>query len=92
MATQDLLDTWTYVCTAASSETADQQLREIERVCFALGAWPEFGKARDEVRKGLRSVRAGRYVIFYRVVTDALEIIRVLDERRDVDTIFSDEE
>jgi toxin ParE1/3/4 len=92
VAAQDLLHTWTYACTAASSETADQQLREIERVCFALGAWPEFGKARDEVRKGLRSVRAGRYVIFYRVVTDALEIIRVLDERRDVDTIFLDEE
>ena len=92
MAAQDLLDIWGYISAAASGETADEQLREIERACFALGRWPEFGKVRDDVRKGLRSVRAGRFVIFYRVMRDAVEIVRVLDERRDVDPMFADGE
>jgi plasmid stabilization system protein ParE len=31
-----------------------------------------------------------RYVVFYRVTNAAVEIVRVLDERRDVDAILSD--
>jgi toxin ParE1/3/4 len=92
VAVQDLLDTWSYVCGATSADAADAQLRGIERVCFALCDWPEFGKVRDDIRKGVRSVRAGRYAVFYRVMKDAVEIVRVLDERRDVDAIFSDGE
>jgi hypothetical protein len=30
-------------------------------------------------------------MIFYRLRGGAIEIVRVLDERRDVDTIFSDD-
>ena len=77
---------------ATSGTAADKQMHEIDRVCFALGAWPEYGKARDDVRKELRSARVGRYVLFYRVRKDAIEIVRVLDERRDVDAMFSDDE
>jgi plasmid stabilization system protein ParE len=29
-----------------------------------------------------------RYVVFYRITKEAVEIVRVLDERRDVDAIF----
>jgi toxin ParE1/3/4 len=91
-AERDLFAIWDYVWLAATAAVADKQLREIERVCFALGAWPEYGKARDEVRKGLRSVSVSRYVVFYRVTKKTIEIVRVLDERRDVDSTFSDAE
>jgi toxin ParE1/3/4 len=73
----------------ASAAVADKQVHEIDRGCFALGAWPEYGRARDDVREGLRSVSVSRYVVFYRVTKKAIEIVRVLDERRDVDVIFS---
>ena len=92
MATQDLLDVWAYVAMHGSGAVADKQLHEIDRVCFVLGAWPEYGKARDDVRKGLRSVSVSRYVVFYRVTKKAIEIVRVLDERRDVEVIFSEGE
>ena len=91
MAAQDLLDIWEHVWRHASALIADKQLREIDHVGFALGAWPEYGKAREDVRKGLRSAHVSRYVLFYRVRKNAIEIVRVLDERRDVDSIFSDE-
>jgi (S)-sulfolactate dehydrogenase len=74
-----------------SSLIADRLLREIDSACFALGAWPEYGKARDDVRKGLRSVVISRYVVYYRIAKAAIEIVRVLHERRDVDTLFPDD-
>jgi toxin ParE1/3/4 len=91
-AEQDLFDIWDYVRMDATAAVADKQLHAIDTVCFALGAWPEYGKARDDVREGLRSVSVSRYVVFYRVTKTAIEIVRVLDERRDVDAIFADEE
>jgi toxin ParE1/3/4 len=89
-AEKDLLDIWAYVANDGTAGVADKQLLEIDRVCFALGAWPEYGKARDDVRKGLRSVSVSRHVVFYRVTKTAIEIVRVLDERRDVGGIFSE--
>jgi toxin ParE1/3/4 len=91
-AERDLFEIWDYVWLAATAAVADKQLREIERVCFVLGAWPEYGRARNDVRAGLRSVAVSRYVVFYRVTKSAIEIVRVLDERREVEAIFEDGE
>jgi toxin ParE1/3/4 len=88
---RDLFEIWEYVWLAATAAVADKQLHEIDRVCFVLGAWPEYGRARNDVREGLRSVAVSRYVVFYRVTEKAIEIVRVLDERRDVGTVFSEE-
>jgi toxin ParE1/3/4 len=88
-ATQDLLDIWAYLADHGSAAIADKQLKEIEKACFVLGAWTEYGKTRDDVRAGLHSLSVSRYVVFYRVTKAAVEIVRVLDERRDVDAIFS---
>jgi toxin ParE1/3/4 len=91
MATNDLLDIWEHVRLDASAAVADKQLHEIDHACFVLGAWPEYGRARDDVRAGLRSVEVSHYVVFYRVKKTAVEMVRVLDERRDVDGIFPNE-
>jgi toxin ParE1/3/4 len=91
-AERDLFEIWDYVWSAATAAVADKQLHEIDRVCFVLGAWPEYGRARNDVRQGLRSVSVSRYVVFYRVTKKAIEIVRVMDERRDVDVIFDDEQ
>ena len=37
-------------------------------------------------------MRCERYVIFYRVTENAVEIVRVLDERRDVNPLSLDDE
>jgi toxin ParE1/3/4 len=51
---------------------------------------PLAGRARDEIRPGLRSVLVSPHVIFYRVRGDIAQIIRILDGRRDVEDIFAD--
>ena len=88
-AEQDLLAIWNYVAREASPDVADEQLRSVDRACEALAQWPHSGRARDELFRGVRSIAVEAYVIFYRVEDSAIEIVRVLHQRLDVDAIFS---
>jgi toxin ParE1/3/4 len=80
---------WAYYVGVAGRHTAEMILREIAKVIALLEDHPFAGRARDEVRPGLRSFAAAPHVVFYRVVNDCPEIIRVLDGRRDIEEKFS---
>ena len=86
----DLSDIWTYYAQVAGRGTADGIVRGIVNATRLLEHHPYGGRARDEVRAGLRSVVANPHVIFYRVVADAAQVVRVLDGRRDIDAIFDE--
>ena len=88
-AEDDLLAIWIHVAREASPHVADEQLRSLDRACEALAQWPHSGRARDELFRGVRSIAVEAYVIFYRVEDSAIEIVRVLHQRLDVDAIFS---
>jgi toxin ParE1/3/4 len=90
-AEEDLYSIWLYLAGAASPSIADRAVIGIYHVAFVVGGYSEFGRAREDIRPGLRSVRFERWVVFYRVRRDAIEIVRVLDERRDVDMIFPED-
>lgn len=49
-----------------------------------LSAYPLSGAARDDIRPGFRYVVVGNYVSLYRMVDDGVEIMRVVDGRRDL--------
>jgi toxin ParE1/3/4 len=66
-------------------------LRNVGGIVATIEEHQLAGRARNEVRNGLRSLATGPHVVFYRVVDQRPEIIRVLDGRRDIDEIFSDE-
>jgi toxin ParE1/3/4 len=91
-ARSDLAEIWDYYVTVASPHTADRIVREIGEACRLLEDHPLAGRARKEVRPGLRSIAAGPHVIFYRVTENVAEIVRVLDGRRDLDEIFGEDE
>jgi toxin ParE1/3/4 len=38
---------------------------------------------------GMRSMATTPYVLFYRIVQDSVEVVRVLHDRRDIDAIFA---
>ena len=88
-AEQDFLSIWIYVAREAAADVADAQLRSVDRASEALAEWPHSGRARDELFRGVRSIAVERYVVFYRVGNSAIEVIRVVHGRRDVDAIFS---
>jgi toxin ParE1/3/4 len=88
-AEQDLIEIWGYWAHEASVEVADNQLRGIDRACERLEEWPFSSRARDELVPGLRSLVVHPNVIFYRVRDNDVEIVRVVDGRRDIDGIFA---
>lgn len=86
-AIEDLDDLWDWVG-ADSPDAADRRLAGIRETCLRLADHPHLGRARDELMPGLRSLVHGRYVIFNRVHEQAVQILRVIDGRRDQATSF----
>jgi len=46
------------------------------------------GRKRDELIPGIRSLPVKRYVVFYRVTNNTIEIARILSGYRDIETLF----
>jgi toxin ParE1/3/4 len=70
---------------------ADLQLRAIDAAANGLTEFPLSGVARDSLFPGIRSVAVNPTVIFYRIAQGAIEIVRVVDGRRNLATLFHDE-
>ena len=80
---------WDYYVRVAGRHTAEKVLREIAEVIAVIEDHPFAERARNEVRPGLRSFAAKPHVVFYRVVNDTPEIVRVLDGRQDIEEKFA---
>jgi toxin ParE1/3/4 len=55
-----------------------------EHLCGLLTEHPEIGLNRDELHLGVRSVAFERYVVFYRVRGECIEVLRVMSATKDV--------
>src|SRR3954447_19247165 len=91
-ALDDIDSLWDYYSHSAGRPTADKIVREIARVVKTIDDFPFAGRARDEIRAGLRSLTATPQIVFYRLNDDRPEIVRVLDGRQDIEEIFSDDD
>ncbi len=86
-ASEDLLEIWSYI--ADDSEVnADGFIDRIYETIEMLARQPGLGRRREELAPGIQSFPVGRYVIFYRVGSGAIEIARVLHGARDIESIF----
>jgi toxin ParE1/3/4 len=83
---------WDYHAQIAGPATADKIIREIAKVVSVIDDFPSAGRARDQIRAGLRSLAATPQIVFYRLNNDRPEVVRVLDGRQDIEDIFSDDE
>jgi toxin ParE1/3/4 len=48
-----------------------------------LALRPQSGADASQLRPGMRKIKAGKHVVFYTELADAIEIVRVLHERMD---------
>ena len=69
-------------------ERAASFVAEIESRMIEVAERPGSFPARDELHKGLRSARHGRYLIFFVKAGDEVRIVRVLHGARDLPGIF----
>ena len=67
---------------------ADYWLDSINEKCQLLARMPELGRKRNDLAPGLRGLPVGNYVIFYRLVPEGIQVIRVLHGARDIPEVF----
>ena len=89
-AVSDLEEIWLYTIEKWSTEQADRYYNlifdEINYICKNISA----GKSMEHVRKGYRASKVKSHLIFYRVINNTVEVIRILHERMDIENIFND--
>ena len=67
---------------------AERFAGDIRQKCRLLADNPRLGRARDELRPGLRSFPVGRFLIFYRPLHDGIQVLRVVHGARNIEALF----
>ena len=65
-------------------------LNEFNKKCRYLTQFPMMGRSYRKIRSYLRGLPMKNHIIFYRVLNDGLEIMRVVPANRYLEAIFSD--
>src|SRR3954447_3995975 len=90
-ATRDLLDIWIYVSDRGGKSRANDLIRTLRNQISLLSEQPLMGRARDELRPGLRSMPVSHYLIIYYPLEDGVEIVRVISGRQDLGAIVGEQ-
>jgi toxin ParE1/3/4 len=86
-AREDLLDIWVYIAAQISPAIADDVFDKIERACRLLEDQPRLGRVRPEIHAEARSLVMERWLALYRIDTGCVELVRVIDGARDLESI-----
>ena len=87
LAAKDLWENAEYIA-QDKPDAAYRWVEAIEDTCACLARNPEMGERRDIRNLGhCRSFTCGKYVIFFRRVSDGVEIIRVVRGDRDLENL-----
>jgi toxin ParE1/3/4 len=80
---------WDHIARETGSpDLADRQINAITDRFYLLASWPRIGRARDDLRPGLRCFPAGEYVIIYRVEDEDVVVLHVFHGRQDIDSLL----
>jgi toxin ParE1/3/4 len=88
-AERDLDEIFVYWAERASLEVADRLIDNITDRFWLLGAYPEAGRACDDLALGVRCFPAGNYLIYYRAHRQRTEILHIFHGARDQRRLFS---
>ncbi|MGF1458720.1 MAG: type II toxin-antitoxin system RelE/ParE family toxin [Leptolyngbyaceae cyanobacterium] len=57
-----------------------------------IAQFPQIGRKRDELYPNLRSLPYKQYLVFYRLLDDAIEVFRVVSGYQDLTALFETDE
>lgn len=86
-AKMDLLNIWSFAF-YDEGQAADHLVEEITAKFETLLSFPEIGRSREDLDADLRSFPFKRFIIFYRLIADGIEIFRVLHGKQNLEDIF----
>lgn len=90
----NIADITAYIALESGSRSvAEVFIGKVTAKCQQMASLPgTLGRERFELRPDLRSVAFKSYVIFFRYIGDALEVVAILEGHRDILAYFHDDE
>jgi toxin ParE1/3/4 len=82
-AERDLEGIWKYTRDEWGLQQAERYVDMLTTTCQALAQSPMSAPACEHIRKGYRRRGVGRHMIYFRITTYGIAVIRVLHERMD---------
>ncbi|MCG9893301.1 MAG: type II toxin-antitoxin system RelE/ParE family toxin [Thermosynechococcaceae cyanobacterium MS004] len=69
-------------------EAGENLFQEFTRKCENLVRFPSLGRSYGHIRPGMRGIPLDSYIIFYQIVNDGVEVLRVVGGRQDLEELF----
>ncbi|MEO5911842.1 MAG: type II toxin-antitoxin system RelE/ParE family toxin [Pelobium sp.] len=89
-AQNDLENIWLYTYETLSKEQADRYYNLILNEIEYLAGNPDSGEDYNHIRKGYLRSKVKSHLIFYKVNSEEIEIIRILHQQMDIETRLND--
>lgn len=86
-ARRDVAEIWRYIA-ERDEVAASGVVGRISEVVATLGHHPLIGRERNELGRELRSIGSGRYIVFYEVRANYVNVVRVLAGERNITVGF----
>lgn len=85
----DLREIWRYIA-SDNPAAADRVLLRIDAKLQILRRFPEIGASRNDIRRGMRMLVEGNYLLLYEYDSrkDEVDLIAVVDGRRELSGLF----
>jgi toxin ParE1/3/4 len=87
-AEKKLEDLWAYLTERNDIAGDIQVAKPLDRFPM-LAQFPTMGASRDRLLTGLRSFLVKPYIIFCILISDGIEILRIIHQSRDIEDYFS---
>ena len=81
----DLEEIWDYTVARWGLDQAETYTRQLWECIKAAAARPSIGRECADLRPGYYKVSSGSHVLFYRLIADGIDVVRILHERMDYD-------
>jgi toxin ParE1/3/4 len=79
----DLEEIWDYTADRWGLDQAETYTRALWQRIEAVTVNPAMGEDCSVIRAGYRKIPCGSHVLFYRVIGDGIDVVRILHERLD---------
>jgi toxin ParE1/3/4 len=80
----DLDEIWDYTAETWGIDQAERYIRLLQHGIEAVAADPRRGSPCDDIRAGYRKYLVGSHILFYRITSEAIDVVRILHSRTEL--------
>ncbi|MBT1159744.1 type II toxin-antitoxin system RelE/ParE family toxin [Aminobacter anthyllidis] len=80
----DLQQIWRYTADTWNQDQADRYILQIHDACLDIAKSRRKGRSLADIRAGYHKLGVGSHFIVYRIVGEAIDVVRILHQRMDI--------